>query len=79
MYQWGDQVQQHTISSLFLCNKVNPLFFLTVVSVCIGAVLASPTTDKMKSIMLKLFCKPEVFTGIAAIFSKGDYYTIDGK
>nr|AAD09286.1 putative lectin [Hyphantria cunea] len=43
-----------------------------------GAVLASPTTDKMKSIMLKLFCKPEVFTGIAAIFSKGDYYTIDG-
>lgn len=44
-----------------------------------GAILASPTTPKMKTLMLESFCKPEIFTGIAAMFSKRDYYTIDGE
>ncbi|CAB3222952.1 unnamed protein product [Arctia plantaginis] len=43
-----------------------------------GGTLASPTTPKMKSLMLESFCKTEIFTGIAAIFSKGDYFTIAG-
>ncbi|CAB3257642.1 unnamed protein product [Arctia plantaginis] len=43
-----------------------------------GGILASPTTAGIKSIMLESFCEPEIFTGIHATFSKGQYYSING-
>ncbi|KAJ8709526.1 hypothetical protein PYW08_009530 [Mythimna loreyi] len=47
-----------------------------------GATLASPTTPEIKSEMIRIIkdssSKQEVFTGIHATFSQGDYHTIEG-
>ncbi|CAB3222957.1 unnamed protein product [Arctia plantaginis] len=43
-----------------------------------GGILASPTVPGLKTLMLDLFCKPEIFTGIHATFSKEQYYSVDG-
>ncbi|KAJ8709534.1 hypothetical protein PYW08_009538 [Mythimna loreyi] len=48
-----------------------------------GATLASPTTDELKTelnhIINNFFtAESEIFTGIQAMFSQGDYYTLEG-
>ncbi|KAJ8708346.1 hypothetical protein PYW07_010471 [Mythimna separata] len=47
-----------------------------------GAVLASPTTPEilaeMRTIMNRSYPEYEIFTGIHAIFSPGDFNTIEG-
>ncbi|KAJ8715413.1 hypothetical protein PYW07_009895 [Mythimna separata] len=47
-----------------------------------GATLASPTTLEMKTEMINIIkassLKQEIFTGIHAYFSQGDYHTIEG-
>ncbi|KAJ8715438.1 hypothetical protein PYW07_009920 [Mythimna separata] len=48
-----------------------------------GAVLVSPTTleieHEMMNIIKQSTLKQEIFTGIHATLSQGDYYTVDGK
>lgn len=58
-------------------NKLNIITLLST-----GAALASPTTLEIKSDMLHIIkestLKQEIFTGIHATLSQGDYHTVEG-
>ncbi|XP_075986852.1 uncharacterized protein LOC142983722 [Anticarsia gemmatalis] len=43
-----------------------------------GAILASPTTREIKTVMANYSGVHEIFTGFHSTFSKGNYYTVDG-
>ncbi|CAB3257652.1 unnamed protein product [Arctia plantaginis] len=43
-----------------------------------GAMLASPSTAEIKSVMMELMCNADILTGIHSTFAKGQFHSIDG-
>nr|QWY13103.1 IML6 [Mythimna separata] len=64
-------------SNILKCRRIGSMRLRCALE---GAVLASPTTLEIKSEMTQIIkdSKKEIFTGIHATLSQGDYYTIEG-